>query len=76
MEEIRVLRNVLTHYRRLKKRPKYKYKGLPLMCSISLRNLFLDCNSLLIDLKKISGSNIKWDIIPPGYAEECWSLPL
>lgn len=76
MEEIRILRNTLTHYRCLKVRPKYEYKGLPLMCGVSLRNLFLDCNSLLISLKNISGSKIKWDIIPPGYAEECWGISL
>jgi len=74
MEEIRILRNTLTHYRRSKKRPKYTYKDLPLMCGVSLRNLFLDCNSLLISLKNISGNKIKWDIIPPGYAEECWGI--
>jgi len=70
MDELRILRNRLTHYHRSKERPKYKYRDFPLLTIESIKNIFLDCNSLLVHLKKLSGSKIKWNILPPGYAEE------
>ncbi len=76
MDELRILRNRHTHYHRSKKRPKYKYRGLPLMTNVSIQNIFLDCNSLLVSLKKLSGSKIKWDILPLGMQRSVGILKL
>jgi len=70
MDDVRVLRNKHTHYRFSLRRPKFKYLNYPLMTKKSLRNIFIDCNFLLEHLRKISGKRAKWQIIPPGYAEE------
>ena len=70
MEDLRVLRNKHTHYRLSPKRPRFKYLGYPLMTKTSLRNIFVDCALLLQHLRKLSGNKTKWQIIPPGYADE------
>jgi hypothetical protein len=70
MEELRKLRNKHTHYRCLKTRPKFRYLNQPLMTKRSLRNIFIDCAFVLRHLRKLSANKTRWQIMPPGYAEE------
>jgi len=70
MEEIRKIRNKQTHFRPTNRRVKYKYFKHPLITRQALIALFTDVNDAVLKLSKISGSREKWQVIPPGYAEE------
>jgi hypothetical protein len=70
MEEVRVIRNDQTHLRPTSRRPKFKYRGKPLLTRVSVAALFGDLNAIVIHLRNYSGSAEKWELIPPGYAEE------
>jgi len=70
MEEIRLIRNAQTHVRPEAKRPKYRYRGKPLLTRKSIARLFTDVNTIVLRLRSESGNAERWEIIPPGYAKE------
>jgi hypothetical protein len=75
LEEIRIIRNAQTHARPELKRRKYSYFGKPLLTRKSIQRLFSDFNSLVRKLRTQSGNRQRWDVIPPGYAEEMGWTP-
>lgn len=70
LDELRKARNHFAHYRSSKKRKKLLYSGKQLMTQKALQTLFTDMDSVNRKLKNILKKRDKWDIIPPGYAEE------
>ena len=70
MEEIRKIRNGQTHSRPSPIRIKYKYFEKMLITRAALISLFTDVNNIVLRLRAVSGNDEKWEIIPPGYAEE------
>jgi len=70
LEEIRILRNNLVHSRPRESRVRYKYGGVALLTSTSIRNIFTDTECVLQKLRSRYGADSKWGTIPPGYASE------
>ncbi len=70
MEEIRKIRNKQTHSHPTLKRIKHKYFDKSLITRAALIALFTDVNNIVLKLRTLSGNSEKWEIIPPGYAEE------
>jgi len=76
MEEVRLIRNAQTHARPSNRRPKYKYFGKSLLMRRSLIALFTGVNGIVLGLRKVSGNKERWEVIPPGYADEMgWNKP-
>jgi hypothetical protein len=76
MEEVRLIRNAQTHARPSSRRPKYKYFGKSLLLRRSLIALFTDVNGIVLGLRKLSGNKERWEVIPPGLADEMgWNNP-
>jgi len=76
MEEVRLIRNAQTHARPSNRRRKYKYFGKPLFTRRSLIALFTNVNGIVLHLRTVSGNKERWEVIPPGYAEEMgWNKP-
>jgi hypothetical protein len=75
MEEVRRLRNEVIHSRPTAQRRKYKYFDSPLMTRVATKRLFTDVNNTIRTLRSISGNPEKWNVIPPGYAQEMgWQI--
>ena len=63
MDDIRELRNKFTHYKKTKRRIKYKYLGVSLLTKVSIINIVVDSNFVFLKLKKLSMSKDKWEIM-------------
>ncbi len=58
------------------RRRKYQYFGKPLHTRQSLIELFTDVNGIVLHLRTVSGNKERWEVIPPGYANEMgWNQP-
>jgi hypothetical protein len=66
MEEIRKIRNEHAHWRPSATRRRLKYFGTPLLTSRAVKQILLDVQPIVANLRGISGSTEKLSVIPPG----------
>jgi hypothetical protein len=66
MDVIRKIRNEHAHWRPSATRRKLKYFGTPLLTSRAVRQILLDVQPIVVNLRGISGSTEKLSVIPPG----------
>jgi hypothetical protein len=70
LEEIRTIRNAQTHARPEAQRVRLRYFGKPLLTRRSIQKLLMDVDGLVLKLRAESGNPERWEVVPPGYAEE------
>jgi hypothetical protein len=70
MDTIRDIRNEHAHWRPSATRRKLKYFGSPLLTRKAVKQILLDVQPIVANLRGISGSTEMFGVIPPGYFDE------